>query len=840
MTGSTTDKAKSTDACGCCEDTRPLVPRPRDNPPGQSRLQLRVGTHGALKAAMLARLGRSGALRRLTLRQDDDPTIALLDGWASVLDILAFYQESIANEGYLRTAEERFSLLQLAGGIGYRLLPGVGSSTYLAFECEATPATPEESVIPAGTQVQSTPAPEETAQIFETKDEITSRPAWNALRPQLSATTSLRRRVRKVYLKGTATGLAPGMPLLFLAEDAADDPATARFDLRWIKSVEVFEPPRPDDPRPPHTLVRLDRGIRYLRRSDRAQVYALRQRAAAFGHNAMRWADLPLPLRVGETNPSDNSFITGPYASRSSTWADSYYSASRTLLYLDQVYSRLVKNSWIVMTGTGGTALYQITQVKDRSHTDYLISAKVSRLRIAGSGIGAFTPRTLSVWCESELLAAAEKPLTNNVRGDRIVLNDTVDDLAKGQWVAVTGASSDDGNEAGEVVQIKSITPTADGRSRLVFETALENRYERLSTLINANVVAADLGARRGEILGDGDAAKPFKRLKLQSTPLTYVSAKTASGAASTLDVRVDGQLWQEAETFYGHGPKERIYTVTHADDGSATVQFGDGVRSGARPASGSSNVTASLRVGIGTDGNLPPKRIDQVLTRPLGVKGVINPVPADGAADQEEMDDARRNAATQVRMVERIVSLRDYEDFASGFAGIGKAQSQALWSKKQRLVHVTVAGADGATVEPGSTLYENLRDAMDLARHADEPVQLDSFEPRPFTLKADLTVAADLLIDDVVAAARSALIAAFSFDKRGFGQAVTRSEVAEALHGVTGVRGIITTALHFTGETAEVRDVLPAQLARVEDGQLELAELLLIDADTLELSGAF
>ena len=38
--------------------------------------------------------------------------------------------------------------------------------------------------VPAGTQVQSTPAPEETAQIFETKEEITARPAWNALRPR--------------------------------------------------------------------------------------------------------------------------------------------------------------------------------------------------------------------------------------------------------------------------------------------------------------------------------------------------------------------------------------------------------------------------------------------------------------------------------------------------------------------------------------------------------------------------------------------------------------------------------------------------------------------------------
>lgn len=840
MTGSSEHLAKTSEACGCCEDERPLVPRPRDNLPGQSRLDLRVGTHGAFKAAMLARLGRTGALRRLTLRQDDDPSIALIDGWASVLDILAFYQEQIANEGYLRTSEERFSLLQLAGGIGYKLHPGVGSSTYLALECEVTPATPEETVVPAGTQVQSTPAPEETAQIFETKEEITVRPAWNALRPRLSRAVSLRRGVRRINLQGTATGLAPGMPLLFLAEDAADDPANARFDLRWIEAVETFEPPRPDDPRPAHTLVHLDRSIRRLRRRDNAQVYALRQRAAAFGHNAMEWADLPLPLRVGELNPQDGSFLAGPYASRSGNWAQHAYSASTSLLYLDQVYQRLVAGSWIAMTGKAGAALYNVTQVKQRSHSDYLISAKVSRLGISGSGIDAFSPRTLNVWCESELLALAERPVTGSVDGDRVVLNSMAESLAKGRWVAVTGTSADDGSEVGEVVQIKSVAVTSAGRTRLQFETALKHRYERLSASINANVVAADLGAARGEILGDGDASMPFQRFRLQSTPLTYVSAKTATGAESTLKLRVDGQLWEEVESFYGHGPGERIYTVTHDEDGAATVQFGDGVRSGARPASGTANVTASLRVGIGTDGNLPAKRIDQLLTRPLGVKGVINPVAADGAADPEEMADARRNAATRVRMVDRIVSLRDYEDFASGFAGIGKAQAQTLWAGKQRLVHVTVAGAEGATVEPGTALYDNLRDAMDLARHADEPVQLDSFGARLFTLRADLTIAADLLIDDVLTEARDALTGAFSFAERGFGQAVSKSEIVAVLHSVPGVLGIIVTALHFSDEAASVNDVLPANLARVENGQLQLAELLLIDGEALDLSGAF
>ena len=46
---------------------------------------------------------------------------------ACVADVLGFYQERIANEGYLRTATERRSVLELARTIGYELKPGVAA-----------------------------------------------------------------------------------------------------------------------------------------------------------------------------------------------------------------------------------------------------------------------------------------------------------------------------------------------------------------------------------------------------------------------------------------------------------------------------------------------------------------------------------------------------------------------------------------------------------------------------------------------------------------------------------------------------------------------------------------
>jgi hypothetical protein len=116
------------DTCGCCEGVRTLTPLAVSNPPGLPRLAYRVGTHGSFKQTMQARLSRQRAgdgigapipLRNLTTRDDDDPTIALLDAWATVLDVLTFYQERLANEAYLRTATELRSILELARAIGY-------------------------------------------------------------------------------------------------------------------------------------------------------------------------------------------------------------------------------------------------------------------------------------------------------------------------------------------------------------------------------------------------------------------------------------------------------------------------------------------------------------------------------------------------------------------------------------------------------------------------------------------------------------------------------------------------------------------------------------------------
>jgi hypothetical protein len=93
------------DTCGCCEGTTALTPEPINNRPSLDALSYRAGIHATFLETMKARLSTAEhpELRDLTTRDSADPAIALLDAWAIVADVLTFYQERIANEGYLRT-----------------------------------------------------------------------------------------------------------------------------------------------------------------------------------------------------------------------------------------------------------------------------------------------------------------------------------------------------------------------------------------------------------------------------------------------------------------------------------------------------------------------------------------------------------------------------------------------------------------------------------------------------------------------------------------------------------------------------------------------------------------
>ena len=229
--------------CHCCEGVQILTPAEHPNRPGLAALAYRVGTHGTFKATMQARISAMPALRALGTRDNSDFTIALLDAWATVADVLSFYTERVANEGLLRTATEFRSVQEHARSIGYEPHPGVAASTYLAFTVEDSPGAQEDVTIPAGTRAQNIPEGDELPQTFETIEDLVAHPEWNALRPRRTKPQLFNRDTRIFYFEGTSTGLTKG-DLLLLFGGVSTDPEDPGVTSPVPLQVVSLEPQR--------------------------------------------------------------------------------------------------------------------------------------------------------------------------------------------------------------------------------------------------------------------------------------------------------------------------------------------------------------------------------------------------------------------------------------------------------------------------------------------------------------------------------------------------------------------------------------------------------------------
>ncbi|RAP78310.1 putative baseplate assembly protein [Paenibacillus montanisoli] len=892
-------------SCGRCEGQHVETPVAIDNPPGMAEIAYRVGTHSTFKQSMLARLSNSQRpeLASLTTRSDDDFAIALLDAWAIVADILTFYQERIANESYLRTATERLSLLELARRIGYELRPGVAASVYLAFTIENAPGAPHVTTIPVGTQIQSVPGPGEQAQTFETVAQIQARAAWNAMTPRLTTRHPFMPdgKLRSTfYFAGTATNLKNGDVLIIVPDDDPEDKhapvfcqityVSVQHDLKRtqvdIQIVEGSSPaigslnPHLGSILIPALQVRASATSNYFGQAHTAQgisavelntialvegfsmpaifanfkasqasppgVLTFRTRAAIFGHNAPRFETLSASLTDEE----------GPYHGRKNSWVDKVNlnkypipevggTHGSTDVYLDTTYPSIAPNSYVVLRNGINWGLHQVQETSDMSVADFTLTGKVTKLTLDNNdNFSSFGIRTTTVYAQSEQLTLARLPILNPVSGPVLDIEGLIEGLSIGQGLMICGELDQNrGNHACEYVIIQNVEyhPEDEGFTRVTLASSgLQNAYVRNSVVINGNIAPATHGQSREEPLGSGDGSKIYQKFALRQSPLTYVSVAGPSGAQSTLQVYVNDMLWHEVPALYGHGSKEHIYITRRNNSGITTIEGGDGI-TGARLTSGQQNVRTVYRTGIGLAGMVRPGQLSLLLTQPAGVKGVTNPMAASGAADPETPDDARQNAPLPVLTLGRVVSLRDYEDFARAFAGVSKALATWTWDGQRRGVFLTIAGAQGTEISTRDAIFSNLLTAI---RHAGDPfvpLRVQSYQRRFFTLSAVVTINPDYLPDDVKLAIESKLRDQFSFAARAFGQPVFLSEVVAPIQNVPGVVAVKIKALYrsypISLDTGGLHQILHASMPQPGAGfKVSAAELLTLDPGPLDL----
>lgn len=541
-----------------------------------------------------------------------------------------------------------------------------------------------------------------------------------------------------------------------------------------------------------------------------------------------------IQVRVGELDLSvGDAPVTGTLgsdqitATRTSdtelTVTDEITPATR-VLPLDASYEGITEGQLVVIErpSLATPLITRVTKVEEVSLARYGLVGPSTQLTLDDPWIAATASfselRETSVFARGEPLVVAEDPLPDDVGGGEIELDRLYDGLTPGRWLVVSGERTDipftTGVPGTELVMLGGVRQTVDPanfgertHTTLVLANDLAYTYRRATVTVLGNVVEATQGESRGQVLGSGDAAMPNQSFTLTQSPVTQLPAVTPGGAESTLAVRVNGVRWHPVDGLVALGPTDHGYVTS-----GTTVTFGDG-RYGARLPTGVENVVAEFRLGAGRSGNVPTGAVNQAISRPLGVNAVTNPLPATGGTDADGPDDARVTIPLRVRALDRLVSVRDYEDFTRARAGIGKAAAVELTDGGRAVVHLTIAGAADAPVGPSSRLYRALAAALAEFGEPRLPVRVDSRELVLIVMTANVAVLPDHRWELVEPAVRAALLDRFSFANRTLGRPAYLSEVLAAMQAVDGVDYVdVDTFGHVCG------DLDPTELVTIVD----------------------
>lgn len=921
------------------------------NRPALSALAYRTGTYSTFYASMLAALSDPAfaPLAALRTHASSDFSIALLDAWAVVLDILTFYQERFANEAFLRTAVGQRSVFELARLIGYVPSPGVSASATLSFTLSSAAGSPDNVLIPSGTRVQSVPGPGQKPQVFETASDLTAVIALNALPAQTHIPWKLDTGSSFTWIAGATNNINIGDALLFVTAASNQPSASGPADLRFVSRVAI-------DSASGNTRIWWNQPLTNTAAATAADVsiYIFRKKAALFGAQAPNPFLLPTTtLELIPGNPVSTTFSTFRAEARVGTVSESptlgdvsvYYHQSPTdwifayagggVINLDAAYTGLEPSGpsadqlqWLVLTSPGAAAFFQIASVSESNPNLYAVSAKTSQLTLSSASVLAGSPgtgldailtnfinqtRATTAYVQSDLLTPAALPLTQWNAAGAFSLADGMVVPVQGSTIAVMGGQqitsqqpigisgkrvrlqvASGGNTIFVPANSSGLLPVADDQifyanafppatdsitglpswlvstlsgipgtlivavdnmqllpadktdpivseaalvdvalvtgdvTTLTLNPALAGIYDATTVRVNANTVDSTHGETVQEILGSGDATNKALQFTLKQAPLTYVTAATGNGTQSTLEIWINNLQWHEVSNLLAAGPADRVFVTRVDAQGNRIVQFGNGVQGACTP-TGQSNIRAVYRKGIGSPGMVNAGQLSQPLDRPQGVKSVVNPSSASGAADPASTDDARSSAPLPTLTIGRIVSLEDYQNFAINFAGIAKALASWTWVGNRRGVFLSVAGEGGAILKSDDPIVLKLVAAIQSNGNPYIPLMVAPYQPVLFRITAAVKVDEDNYDSgQVLAQAWQNLQSAFAFDRRQLAQNVVASQIVEIIQQTPGVIATQLQALNPSGDPST--GPAPAMLCAAGPISPQGAQMLLLD----------
>jgi hypothetical protein len=762
--------------CGCCAP--PPTPAPIHNRPALAVVEYRVGTFPTFRRAMITLIPRLAAeladdlglaeppLQRWTSEEQDDYGVAFIEMWATIADVLTFYQERYANLAWLRTAPDRDAVRKLAQLLGYRLKPGVAAQTHMSFTVDAdVPVT-----IAAGSRIQSVPDEGQTPQKFETSAAVAAEVALNKVR--VWGAPDEVGQLDRYRTSGTLAASSP-IPLPGDRMILTDPGTTLRQEVTVGSTTEV-------DGR---TIV----GWSHSLVADFTVAHIAKRRFRLFGHDAPATHLVPTPAGTG-------SFLT--WTSESTLMTVS----GESELYLDGTMTGLEPGMDVLVfdPDPSDPGLYprSILGVTHTTHTVGPVMGAATKVELDSAVSGSVDTMTVLELGDEILFQDWQIPDSDLAAGTTDVYVSARDVSAIGpkRWLVL-----DDDSDNPMLVQVKesSLMGPATGAEflRITLKSPTSRSLDDGSAFLLGNVVAATHGETvAGEIVGNGDQSRARQRFTLAKTPVTHTSDPTAPGAArNSLQLFVDNVRWAERSGLFGADATDRTYSTSIDDDQTMYVQFGDGVQ-GARLPTGRANIVATYRQGLGIEGNLRAGQIRTALDKPIGVKEARNPFPSTGGVDPETTAGVRENAPNTVRTFDRAVSLRDFADLARECTGVAKAFATWVWDDEERVVHVTVGGEGGAAIDDLS----DVRTYLDLRRDPNRALRVDEYRPVPFVVDVTVDIDEDRFRELLEVDVAEAIADYFAYEQRAFGQAVHLSDVYAVVQTVPGVVSLMVDRLRY------------------------------------------
>ena len=498
--------------------------------------------------------------------------------------------------------------------------------------------------------------------------------------------------------------------------------------------------------------------------------------------------------------------------------------AEPAVLDLDTTYPGIVPGSWVIIQQAGtpaGTAPYQVTaRVMSATTTAisrYGMSGTVTELTLDQPWAPAGTRwlsavRPLSVQAQSDGLTLLPVPLPDPLAGSSIDLDGLYAGIEAGQRILVTGTRADlpagASVPAGEAAMVSGVTQQTTGGTADTPHTTLElaapltYRYQLPSVQIYGNVVPAHQGATVTETLAGAIPGDPHPSFTLSQAPVLADPATTAAGSVSSLRLSVGGRTWTPVPRLDATTP-DRCYQTGIDSQGRTTIKL-----SGPLP-TGTSSVVATYRTGSGSAGNVRAHQVTQLLSRPLTVASVDNPLPGSGGSDGDGPGDLRTGASAGLACLGRLVSVADTADLVRSWAGVGKASAVSAVAAGGEVVALTVAGVDPVPLDPAGALCTALTGALAAAGDPGSPVLV--LPARLYLIVLTARIRRDPALDwaGVSAAVRGALSGAFGYGSRQLGQDVIVSEIIAVGHSVPGVESFSVRAIALVPTTATASEIV-------------------------------